>query len=48
MNDPRRSNTNVHYSEAFCLKILDDIHSGRNTIAEVSLLYGIPKQTIYK
>ena len=48
MKDPRRLGTNVRYSEAFRLKILDDIHRGRNTISEVSLLYGIPLQTIYK
>lgn len=48
MKSSLRSNVNVRYSEAFRLKILDDVQRGRNTIAEVSLLYGIPVQTVYK
>lgn len=48
MMTPRSTNTHVRYSEAFRTKILDDIQHGRNTITEVTSLYGIPKQTIYR
>lgn len=48
MKDLKRTNTRVRYSASFRLKILDDIQRGRNTITEVSLLYGIPKPTLYR
>lgn len=37
----------VHYSEAFRLKVLDDIRKKKFTVAEAAALYGVSYQSIY-
>ncbi|MFA5614783.1 MAG: helix-turn-helix domain-containing protein [Methanoculleus sp.] len=48
MNTSKKPSLQPKYSEAFKLKILDDIKSRRYTITEVSLLYGMCRKTVYK
>ena len=38
----------VHYSEAFRLKVLDDIRKKKYTVPEAAALYGVSFKSIYK
>lgn len=48
MKNIQERKVRVHYSEAFRLKVLDDMRKKKYTVREASDLYGVSFQSIYQ